>query len=256
MSDPNPDISGLLQQFHPHSDILLGALRPWVDDSMLRSIAEADYGLNADSHWAALLRIRNHGEVPVPIKWDPQEVLELTRWSEPEIGNSRENLIRAFSCAALLRAGGEPANYWYSGSENDTLVQLVESTLVLKRDFTGPSVRFFAWRALRPDGLYGQTAPFLAAILLVSATRRPSATDQRLLLQLANWILMEELRLREIGEELSGALLRLGAAFRGQRHDKWCYLVRQLFLRTPSEIAEPLATSLAHIAGRVIRSDS
>src|SRR5262245_2436176 len=107
---------------------------------MLREIASADYGMDADAHLDALLRIRDRGEAPAPMNWEPKEVLELIRWSEPEDPNWRPggtgirgHVMRAFVCAALLRAAPEPANHGYFDGENQTIAQLLASALVLGR---------------------------------------------------------------------------------------------------------------------------
>ncbi|MEN9937623.1 MAG: hypothetical protein RLZZ387_4202 [Chloroflexota bacterium] len=86
MSDAPLDdrVRDLLLALGPGCDALLCWLRPRVDDAMLLEIAGADYGMDADAHLAALRRIRDEGLFAVQIGWEPKEVLELIRWSEPE----------------------------------------------------------------------------------------------------------------------------------------------------------------------------
>jgi hypothetical protein len=84
------ELAALLAPFDPERDELLRLLSRRIDDGMLREIAEGDYREEADAHEAALRRIRDQGEIPVPIDWVPKEVLELTRWSQPDDPNYRE----------------------------------------------------------------------------------------------------------------------------------------------------------------------
>ena len=78
--------SDLLRELGVEADErgLLDAIRPQVTASMLRKIAEADYGAQAKGHLEALEQIARTGIVPQPLRWVPGEVLELTRWSEPD----------------------------------------------------------------------------------------------------------------------------------------------------------------------------
>ncbi|MBI5832419.1 MAG: hypothetical protein HZB16_08950 [Armatimonadetes bacterium] len=46
----------------------------------LHGISQADYGNDAGAHLAALEVISSAGVVPVPLEWEPREVLELTLW--------------------------------------------------------------------------------------------------------------------------------------------------------------------------------
>ncbi len=53
----------LLAKAQPSGDALLDLLRPLIDDSMLREIAEADYGIDVDVHFGQLLLIRDAGRI-------------------------------------------------------------------------------------------------------------------------------------------------------------------------------------------------
>lgn len=146
-----------------------------VDESMLREIAEADHGMDAQSHLAALRAIVR-GDVPAPLKWEPQEVLELIRWSEPEDPNwkpgstgARGHWMRLFSCAVLIRCGAEPANEGCSLGEDSTIIQLVDSAIKLGHDSSLAALQFLSWR-WESRGLSEWDRPYFAiAILLLSA---------------------------------------------------------------------------------------
>jgi hypothetical protein len=155
MYENNRDIS-LLLPFKPSESALLDWLRPHIDDSLLPEIAAADYGVQSDEDFAALLPIRDQQIIPFPLRWIPREVLELIRWSEPEdpawkpgSTGTRGHLMRAFSCAVLLKAADNPETRGYIEGENDTLIQLISSVLYLGREACENALRFLCWRASR-----------------------------------------------------------------------------------------------------------
>src|ERR1700677_4871866 len=110
----------LIAAFPPSADLLLDLARRQTDDAMLMEIARADYGYLADTMLAELRPIRDKGIIPAPMDWQLQEVLSLTRNSNPEVpdlppfepgpAGRRGHLIRVFACAVLLRAAADPAN--------------------------------------------------------------------------------------------------------------------------------------------------
>src|SRR5437667_4516329 len=74
----------LRDAFPPRPDELLARVSALVTDEMLLEISEADYGMDADKHLAALRGIRDLVRLPSPLEWEPVEVLELERWSDPD----------------------------------------------------------------------------------------------------------------------------------------------------------------------------
>jgi len=143
----------VLASFRPDSDQLLRRVSRHVDDSALREIANADYGYGFDEFLAPLIRIRDHGDFDIPMRWEPREVLELIRWSEPDIPNwstgssgVRGHWMRGFACVCLLRAAGEPENEHWSMGLNTTLVQLIDSLKSLAdQSLYQPAAAFLAW---------------------------------------------------------------------------------------------------------------
>lgn len=230
----------LTAAFPPSPDALLHATRSRVDDGMLREIAEADYGMDFDAHLAALGPIRDQGAVPAPMGWEPKEVLELIRWSEPDdpawkpgSTGTRGHEMRAFACAALLRAAAEPLNRGYFDGENSTLAQLLASALVLGPEAQEAAARFLAWRAPSMDPeLEGEERPFFAFGLLVLAVvlRRGRLSDQALAAAAA-WARAEEAAAADaLPEGLKRAdtpwLLRL--TYFDLRHSVWRALAARL----------------------------
>ena len=123
-----------------------------VDDSMLREIARADYGMDDEAHLQALRAIKA-GAIPAPMQWEPKEVLELTRWSEPEgppwiqgTTGERGHWKRLFSCAVLIRCAAEPENDDRFLGEDSTIIQLVDSALKLGQESSLAALQFFCWR--------------------------------------------------------------------------------------------------------------
>ena len=147
-----------------------------VDDSMLREIAEADYGLDADAHLRALNALKT-GNLPVPMPWEPREVLELVRWSEPEdptwrpgSAGVRGHWMRLFSCAILLRAANEPENSGYFLGEDSTIIQLVDSAMKLGQESSHAALLFLLWCNQYREPNDGDTSYFAEAILCLAVS--------------------------------------------------------------------------------------
>lgn len=190
--------AALERAFPPSADALLHLARAGVDDSMLREIARADYGMDEAGHLAALRPIRDHGIVPVPMGWEPKEVLELIRWSQPEdpgwkpgSTGERGHRMRAFACAALLRAAAEPPNDGYFGGENSTLAQVIESALELGPEVQEAAARFLTWRT--PGMGEDDERPFFAfGLLALAVLLRAGRLSDDDLAAAARWVLAEE----------------------------------------------------------------
>lgn len=190
-------IVDLLNRFEPDGDVLLRAISKHVTDEMLDSIAGADYGDRREEHFAALLQVRDGGEFPDDLAWAPMEVLELIRWSEPESpewkpGREGESghWMRAFSCAAILRAEHEPWNYKYNdGCTDSTTIQLVLSLEALPVDLEREAARDFAWLILKsdPEGKNGSIREYGVALLWFVLQLKPAVADEDLI-ALAQWV--------------------------------------------------------------------
>jgi hypothetical protein len=242
------------------SDVLLDLVRQRLDDAMLREIAEADYGADVDAHLEALRRICDQGEIPAPMNWQPREVLELTRWSEPDQPDAKGNCtgtrghtIRAFACAVLLRAAAEPANDNFFDGENQTLAQLVASALVLGEDVQEATLRFLVWRVAKLQP--GEERPFFAfAILLLATLLDGQRMTESRLARLAEWVASEEAREREhLAAFLppNGEQWLLGLTFFSQQHDVWRRLARRLVAEASKLQSSEVRDQLTVLALRV-----
>jgi hypothetical protein len=251
-----------LLTFEPRPDALLRRISSHIDDAMLVEIARADYGLDADAHLAALRTIRDEGVVPAPLGWEPKEVLELVRWSQP--GESpgdqppeavrREHWMRAFCCAVLLRASGEDANRFLCEGQSQTVIQLVWSLEALDAELERDAIGLLVW-------LIGRLAPlsrpadngefadedsafFGVALIWLGLQTSPPMSDAALIAMI-EWVCERE---RRHNERHFGAYGRppgpwlLGTTYYNNCHDKWRELgaaMRALDLsKRPQQVAD------------------
>jgi hypothetical protein len=255
--------TNLLTSFAPSPNALLDLIRKQTDNSMLREIAEADYGMDADAHLLELYRIRDTGQISAPIKWEPKEVLELIRWSEPDAPNTKQentgtrgHIMRAFACAALLRAAADPANTGYFDSENSTIAQLLASALVLGRDLQEAAASFLAWRIEQLN--VDQERPFFALALLILATLlgQPKFSEEELG-HLADWTIAEEAFERQEAYFLpeDGEQWLLGLTYYNLRHNIWQSLAHQLVAEAAKLRSDKIRSQLEDIGSRILRKN-
>lgn len=163
----------LLRVFPPRGDLLLSKCAKYIDDALLRQIAEADYGDDADPHFQALKLIRDTLQVPAPLKWEPKEVLELTRWSEPK--DDDDHAKRAFACAVLLVHASRDEEIEYVSAEHDSLICCVDSALALGDHLPLACGRYLVAHLQRfergPYREYGRSFYALALTLLTCLTQ-------------------------------------------------------------------------------------
>jgi hypothetical protein len=170
--------------------------------------------------------------------WGAKEVLELVRWSQPEdpewkpgSTGERGHAMRAFCCAALLRAATEPGNEAHFAGENQTLIQLIESALFLNRGLPEAAANFLTWRLpqLRSDD---EERPFFAfglvALTLLLGQRWLAASQIEELVELVE---RTEAAVRDpmgvcTPDMFEGSFL--AATYFNQRHAAWRALAARL----------------------------
>lgn len=242
---------------------LLTLLAPLITDEMLRTIADADYGMNIDAHLAALRRI-HAGEIWAPLAWEPREVLELVRWSEPDDPNSHWNpkmmgqtghRQRSFACTALLLAAALPENRpLLLGGENATIIQLIASLLTLDETMQRAGARLLSARMIDLD-LEADDRPFFALGILLLAATLPDREPAHLA-DLAAWVLAEETRSRDKltcfapWQQLSDQWL-LGLTNFNTCHDRWQTLTVRLLGDTIASLPSSRTTPLQTIVERM-----
>ena len=175
-------------------------------------------------------------------------MLELTRWDEPDdterhpegkdCNRMRGHTNRAFACAILLRAGGDPETCDYLCGENDTLVQLLVSVVrLMDRELQRATAQRVAWR-LGPDSTdrvdLELPAFFELALFLLSFFLEEPLFDDLILVRWADSLIDAENRVREkLGyhaPDVQADTQRwlLGLTHYDQKHDAWEALARRV----------------------------
>jgi hypothetical protein len=186
-------IQPFLASLEPNIEHLLSDLSKHISDDMLAEIASADYGQDQEKHLAPLRQLRDKGTFVEPMHWYPCEVLELVRHSGPEgYADSHGPWIRAFACAALLRANEEPWNYG-DGNTSYNVIGLIRSINALPVDFTPQAVRMLAWIMSHSD-LEGQDEQMIycGVGLLWLALHLEILPQDEDLIELSEWIVRRE----------------------------------------------------------------
>lgn len=149
----------------PSPSALLDLLRSNISRPSLETIAKADYGMDFPDHLAALTAITDTGLVSTPTAWVPGEVVALYRWHS---GGNTDHLARALCCAALTL---DASLLYPTAFMVTTAPYLVESCLVLGREYVAAGRQLLAWRycatpEVDSDGRVDRQATVLAALVL------------------------------------------------------------------------------------------
>ncbi|PQO35814.1 hypothetical protein C5Y96_09195 [Blastopirellula marina] len=141
----------ILKAFPPSEDRLFEILRPAVDNDMLKDIAMADYGHRWEEMYEHLRVIRDRGEIPETFDVQLDEVLCLTRWSDPDKPNpppfrpgpsgERGFVTRLFACALLMRQ----KKAWHEAWGCDVAIS-VASAARIGPDYDEALARYFTHR--------------------------------------------------------------------------------------------------------------
>lgn len=221
----------------PSASALLAALARELDDGDLHEIAHADWSRDVRQHQAALSAIARELIMPVPLGFEPREVLELTRWLVPEEHCAprdvyRGHLHRAFCCTVLLRALGDRENQEALFGQNQTLANLIASLRALGRDLDREAAQLLTWLIPRlPEGEPEEHA-FHGLGLLWFLLGPSARVSDEALLRVAEWVMVTEDayagRWRErIGYTTPGRWLLDGTGYH-LCHDVWKAIGRWL----------------------------
>ncbi len=253
-------IADILSQYKPSETMLLQHLCELVDDSMLKEIAEADYGQNADECFVALSRIKETKKIPTPMDFSLQEVLALTRWSEPiEPKRKQGHIMRAFASVALLLAATNDADafaFSISEGQNETMIQLLDSVLVLDIEVQAALGGFIAWLVMQCDEyLEMEAAFFILALLLLSVLSDAiKLQEEEDLSRIADWMLDIETSIRKGRGDLhqDNKEWLLGLTYYTQRHWVWKDLTRKMLHKTHTFKDDGLRNKLSNIGERIL----
>ena len=259
--DAATDVTDLLLRLGPSETALLDWLNPQIDDSMLQEIAAADYGHRESEHFQALLPIRDHQQIPIPLEWVPDEVLELMRWSEPDdphwapgSAGTRGHLIRAFSCAVLLRVAAAP-KMWRHMDHDDTLIQLIGSVLTLGQAASESALRFLCWYALNVPAENEDDPFFALGVLMLRVALFQPGEDTAELIRLADWVTAVESKVRASEDTVPEDEWLLGLTT-GQKHDVWRTLVPKVLRSTAQAFPGPAADAMQEIVNRLVPTEA
>ena len=225
-----PAASWIIERFPPNRRAAVDSLRKVIDESILREISEANYGYEPEKHFSRLEQIWRGCELGEMDTWYPMEVLELMRWSEPGkedwkpcSDGIRGHKIRAFSCSVLLATPNfEP--------EKETLIQLIDSALVLERDIQEATAAFLTSR-IEELGREEDRPFFVLALSAMIMELEPNLSEAREA-DLALWIEEEENSernyLAEYNSEYQTCRWMFGLSFSDMKNGSWNRLIQRL----------------------------
>jgi hypothetical protein len=207
----------LRERLNPNPDGLIITLSSLLREAQLSAIASADHGWKASQNLDQLIEITATNRWPSPMPFNLKEVLELMQWSGPGSYGWRSDapgwITRAFCCAALIRAGGDPQNQaslcWEG--ENSTIAILLESLDALHNHHHEACISLLAWRLENHPN--DENPPFLYLAILRNALKAWPELEAALISEL-----VERLMESEAAEQWAdGTYLRDGIG------DQWLY---------------------------------
>ena len=249
--------SFVTELFPPSGISLLKNLCGQMSDGMLHEIASCDYDVNTPENLGSLKKIRRTLELESRLQWIPKEVLELTRWSEPDemrpncSHGHQGHLIRAFCCVVLLVAGNDTANDDYIDGENQTLAQAIESCLYLGAGQCQELGELLTWRypTLHDYDTFPMFAIFALMVLALNIHTDKISPDQTA--SLVDQLATEQERLKGTDDDPWIFWNRkyrssfLGMENFDQKHRKWLYFASQILSDYPKHLAvSELATDM------------
>lgn len=189
----------LLAAFPPSKTALLDRVRQDVDDDMLREISRADYGYKAEELFPPLVQMRDSGRIPVPMSGWLDEVLTLTRWSDPDHPNRRTGIAghwtRLFACVVLMLRSVIDTDRDDEAADA-TLAQCLASARVLPDDVNAALGSFLVWRLSRTAWNPNELCDSLGLLIVVLRLREGRITEPQIG-GFAALILAEDQRMRQ-----------------------------------------------------------
>jgi hypothetical protein len=191
---------------------------------MLEEISRNDYGRQLIEHLAGIEAQLGATPPLGLLPWNPREVLELERWTEPDQpiadqmpSGERGHFKRLLACTILLRnvghvhvGDGMYEEEFFVESSAATVIQLVLSAIALEEDAPEYAARLLLWvyvvqahPALRPFAAFG--------VLLLAAHSGPDKLARVNLAGLCSWVLAIEAQCREaLGDGVASERWLLG----------------------------------------------
>jgi hypothetical protein len=128
-----------------------------VSREMIHEIALNDWGRDVEIHELAILKQLAPSPTIGQLPWHPLEVLELERWTEPDVAHldrppegSQGHLKRLFACTILLRnvafvASEDWDEKFFIATSAATIIQLVRSSIALGSEVSRLALGFLLW---------------------------------------------------------------------------------------------------------------
>jgi hypothetical protein len=196
-----------LALFKPDDTALLRRISRHIDDAMLQCIARMDPVSKFEEHMTVLRKIRRTATVDKPLTWIPGEVLNFALMHEPDEPGTKliwefrgmpGHWVRAFCCAALLRAYGdvEMREIEHIGY-GVAVIQLLESLRRLDAKADAEAMAALAWHIARMnEESHRHEIPselaFFGIGLLSLAVRSRNAVPDAVIIDLTEWLIAKE----------------------------------------------------------------
>ncbi len=193
----------VVSPFQGDPKALLDLLCTNIQDDSLSWISEADYGMEAEERLVELRKIKQDMAI-YEMDYGLKEVLELTRWQEPErtldkwmTEPQKKNIQIAFSSAVLLTV---PSSLYYRMQENSSIIRLVETSEYLEQVLPGmllATSHVLAWRVAQSDTDEEEVPFFLLGLILTGL--KCGGYEDSSMIQLIDQLLRAESALHEQG---------------------------------------------------------
>jgi hypothetical protein len=262
--DPPPK---LREAIAAREDSALDWLRSQVNRKMLEEIAENDRGEEAHQHMAG---IEAQLYAPEPtlglLPWNPREVLELERWSEPDLPTRdlpptqrHGHLKRALASTILLRNAGHIADpertseeAFFIETSAATLIRLTESALAIGGELPYFTLQFLLW--LYCSQRCAIIRPFAAFSILLLLTAQHDRFQESDIADVCTWcIAVEEFSRTALGSDVASDAWLIGLSTYEDRNGR-----REIWADVASRVladghCAPVGANLADLSKRLTR---
>ena len=257
-----PDVPASLRELAPPSECaLLDWLRHTISRLMIEEISQNDCGEETLEHFAGV-EGQLKADPPLGLlAWNPREVLELERWSEPDRQHGDQppsgqhgHVKRLLACTILLRNAAQVHGAKHLSDEEffvetsaATLIQLTRSAIALGGDAPYLAARFLLF--VYSSQSHPAFRPFAACgVLLLTAhfaTERLSSVNFS---EVCSWVLAVEAQCRVmLGSRVESARWLIGLngyedrkGSRGRWADSAKSILERLQKTCPSDTQELL----------------
>ena len=203
---------------------MLDWLRSQVSRKMLEEIAENERGEEVQEHLAGIqAQLYTPGPTLGLLPWNPREVLELERWSEPDIPTRdlpptprHGHLKRALASTILLRNAGHIADPERTSEEAlfvetsvATLIRLTESALAIGGELPYFTLQFLFW--LYCSQRCAIIRPFVAFSILLLITAQHDRFQESDIAGVCRWcIAVEKFSRTALGSDVASDAWLIG----------------------------------------------